>query len=92
MFSFKATFPADAIIPACRIPPPNALRILRASLINSLVPHSIDPIGDDKPFDNPLTFFVSQKKIDENPEKTLVSKINVNQGANYVNADIYLRR
>ena len=45
---------------------------------------------NDKPFDNPLTFFIAQKKLKDKPEETLNSKNNVNQVGNYVSADILI--
>ena len=45
---------------------------------------------NDKPFDNPLTFFIAQKKLKDKPEETLNSKNNVKQVGNYVSADILI--
>ena len=48
------------------------------------VPESNDP------FDHPLKFFISQKKIDGKPEKGFVIKQNVAKGGDYVDADILI--
>jgi len=45
---------------------------------------------NDKPFDNPLTFFITQKNLDDKPQERLTSKNNVNQGGDYVSADILI--
>ena len=47
----KATKPAAARIPACRIPPPNCLRIFRDLAMNSADPHKTEPTGAHNPFD-----------------------------------------
>ncbi len=44
----------------------------------------------NNPFDHPLKFFISQKKIDGKPEKSYVKKQNVFQVDNYVDADILI--
>jgi len=46
--------------------------------------------NNDKPFDNPLTFFITQKNLDDKPQEMLTPKNNVNQGGNYVSADILI--
>ena len=46
--------------------------------------------SNERPFNNPLTFFISPKKLDSNLEEALVSKKNTNQGVNYVDADILI--
>ena len=43
-----------------------------------------------KPFDNPLTFFITRNKLNDKSEETLTLKTNVNQGGNYVTADILI--
>ena len=45
---------------------------------------------NDEPFDNPLTFLITRKQAQSKPQETIVSKRNINEGDNYVNADILI--
>ena len=47
----RATTPAAAMTPACRIPPPTILRTRRARAMKSREPHTTEPTGAPSPFD-----------------------------------------
>ena len=47
----RATTPAAAMIPACRIPPPRTFLFFLARSISSLLPTTSDPTGQLRPLD-----------------------------------------